>query len=164
MPRTTRRTPGPGEAVGHAPAELPATVWRQHRSRRCPATARARVTWQTQADWAPLSSPRRAARTSHQRRRTFTAQGEVDFSALSDAADLHRLHQRPEDGAHRHFTSLWGTRSGAPPEPRTPRLLGSPANSQATLRPFATGDYTVRPHGEGHPGHLTSTTLRFVWP
>lgn len=83
----------------------------------------------------------------------------VSFSAISDSADQTRCSSDPEDG---RIGLSFEWKLLAAPAGAGPLALGGAATSQASLTPYATGEYTVGLTVKDTQGHATSTTLGFV--
>lgn len=123
-----------------------------------PGDGSAPLSWVTKLDWAPLLvAP--AGGYDFTASRDIQPKSDVAFSALSDSADPGACTTDPEDGRI-GVQYLWEV-AQAPPGAGT-LVLGSPTASQATLRPFASGEYTVRLTVKDAQGHATVTTLKFV--
>ncbi|MBI3183029.1 MAG: choice-of-anchor D domain-containing protein [Myxococcales bacterium] len=83
----------------------------------------------------------------------------VAFSAISDAADQTKCTSDPEDG---RIGLSWQWKLISTPAGSSPIALGGAATSQATLTPFATGEYVVELTVKDTQGHAATTTLKFV--
>ncbi|MHB8874369.1 MAG: choice-of-anchor D domain-containing protein [Myxococcaceae bacterium] len=123
-----------------------------------PGDGSAPLSWAAKTDWAPLLIAPPAGYDFTQTR-DIQPKSDVTVSAISDSAEPTACTSDPEDGRI-GVTFLWELIS-VPPGATTP-ALGGAATSQATLRPFATGEYTLRLTSKDTQGHASSTTVKFV--